>query len=145
MRSIILLSAVLGILGGFSPSMSYAASGDMDLVSQPICFNIRNTASYTVMGSIITDYYPDPKGVEARHRSDFRFGKAGAKDDEGNYIDRAEFCTYGPFYPGRQLELVLRTIFPIFTCKTRVDAGDILIKGTRTPDGSTKTEATCYK
>lgn len=117
---------------------------EMDLVSEPVCFKVRNTAAYTVMGSFVTDYYPDPSGVQARHRSDFRLGAQGKKDRKGNYIDRAEFCTYGPFLPGRKLELVLRTIFPIFSCNTRIDQGEILIQGTAKPEGGYKTEARCF-
>lgn len=121
-----------------------AAAQRLNTVSQPICFEVRNTAPYSVLGSFITDYYPDPSGVEARHRSDFRLEAAGERDKEGNYADRAEFCTYGPFYEDRKLELVLRTIFPIFSCKTRVDRGEIIIKGRRKPEGGTETEAVCF-
>jgi hypothetical protein len=117
----------------------------MDVVSDPICFKIRNTADYRVYGSFITDYYPDESGVNARHRSDFRLDAMGARDEDGQPLDVSEFCTYGPFMPGRKLELVLRTLFPIFTCQTRIDQGDILIKSRPKPDGGTKTSAACFE
>jgi hypothetical protein len=66
--------------------------------------------------------------------------------DTGEAADSAEFCTFGPFYPERKLELVLRTLVPIFSCKTRVDQGEIVIKGFRKEDQpGTNTYAECYE
>lgn len=115
-----------------------------DIVSEPICFAVRNEAPYKVYGSFVTDYYPSEDGTQARHRSNFRLDEPGGKDEKGEPSDRAEFCSYGPFLPDRKLELVLRTLVPIFSCKTRVDQGEIVIKGYRKPEGGTDTYAECY-
>lgn len=117
-----------------------------EITKEPICFTVKNTAPYKVYGSFITDYYTMPDGSRRRHTSNFRLEEADAKDPEKGYaIDRAEFCSYGPFYPGRQLEMVLRTLVPIFTCKTSIELGEIVIKGHRNPEpeGGTKTWAEC--
>ena len=105
---------------------------DGEVVSEPICFSVINKAPYSVIGSFVTDIYTADDGTKARHRSNFRL--------EPNY--KSEFCTYGPFYEGRKLELVLRTLIPIFSCKTAV-TGDILIYGRRKPEGGTDTWAVC--
>lgn len=96
------------------------------------CFNVINQAPYTVLGTMITDVYVNENGQAARHRSNFNLEAGHA----------SEFCTYGPFYEGGKLELVIRTLVPVFSCKTRVD-GDIVIHGRRKPEGGTDTWAVC--
>lgn len=103
-----------------------------DVVDQPICFNVINNAPYTVFGTFITNIYTAEDGTKARHRSNFRL--------EPNF--KSEFCTYGPFYEGRKLELVLRTLIPVFSCKTGIN-GDIIIQGRKKPEGGTDTWAVC--
>lgn len=113
---------------------------------EPICFMVRSEAPFKVYGSFVTDYYTAEDGTRAKHRSNFRLEETGAVDDKGEPADRAEFCSYGPFYPEKKLELVLRTLVPIFSCKTRVDQGEIVIKGYRKEDGlGTNTYAECYE
>ncbi len=119
-----------------------------EIVQEPICFTVRSEANYKVYGSIVTDYYTDlSTGTRARHRSNFRLEPAGAVDAEQGYpLDRAEFCSYGPFYPERKLDLVIRTLIPIFECRTRVDQGEIVITGVRNAeDTGNITAALCYE
>ena len=88
----------------FAPSVTFSE----EIVAEPICFGVLSTAPHRVNGSIVTNYYISPQGVKARHRSNFRLDAAGAVDDKTGYkSDRAEFCTYGPFYPGRKLDFVI--------------------------------------
>jgi hypothetical protein len=112
-----------------------------DIVAEPLCFVVVNTAPWNVYGDFSTDYYTTPDGIRARHRSNFRLKAPGAQGG----ADRAEFCSYGPFLPGRKLHLTLRTLVPLFSCRTRVDAGPIVIKGERDADGNAKTWAECYE
>lgn len=119
-----------------------------EITQDPLCFRVRNTAPYKIYGSFVTDYYTAPDGTRARHRSNFRLEEAGATDPEKGYpLDIAEFCSYGPFYPGRKLEMVLRTLMPIFSCMTKVDQGEIVISGYRKdePMGGTVTTAACFE
>lgn len=104
--------------------------GEVD--TSPTCFRVINRAPYTVMGSVYTNYYVNKDRQKARHTSNFRLEKGQSQP----------FCTYGPFYEGRKLELVLRTVLPIFSCKTMIDA-DIYLMGKMNEDGTTKTWATC--
>jgi hypothetical protein len=135
--------------GVFAAALSFAQSQAraQDVIAEPICFSVRSEAPYKVYGSFGTDYYTTETGSRARHRSNFRLDAMGETDPEtGEPSDRAEFCTYGPFYPERKLELVLRTLIPIFSCKTRVDQGEIVIKGYRKEDQpGTNTYAECYE
>jgi hypothetical protein len=139
--------AILAVLALF-PLTAHAQSlnDPLDVVTEPICFRVRNEAPYKVYGSFITNYYQTEDGTNARHRSNFRLEEAGSLDPQTNEpSDAAEFCTYGPFIPERKLELVIRTLVPIFSCKTKVDQGEIVIKGYRKPQGGTETYAECYE
>lgn len=136
-------------LAGFiftaSANMTFAQNENLDIVQEPICFKVVNEAPYRVYGNFATDYYTRPDGLRTRHRSTFRLEPEGTKDEEKGYpLDRAEFCSYGPFMPDRKLELTLRTLFPIFDCKTKITEGDIVIKGFRKAEGGTETWAECY-
>lgn len=118
-----------------------------NVVAEPICFMLVNQAPYRVYGTFGTDYYTNPEtGQKARHRSNFRLEEAGTKDPEKGYpLDQAEFCSYGPFYPDQKLDLVIRTLVPIFSCKTKIDQGPIIITGVRKPEGGTDTKAACFE
>ena len=128
----------------FWPQTASAQNENLDIIDEPICFVLRSEAPYTTAGNLITAEYTRPDGIVTRHRSNFRFKAAGELDEEGYPADRAEFCSYGPFMPDRQLELTLRTLFPIFSCKTRIDQGEIVIKGYRKDEGGAVTWAECY-
>ncbi len=116
-----------------------------EITAQPICFTVRNEAPYRVYGEFSTDYYTAPDGSKARHTGTFRLEKAGTKrEGEDYFIDRSEFCSSGPFYAGRQLELTLRTLIPTFSCKTSIELDEIVIKGIIKADGTTKSWAVCF-
>lgn len=103
------------------------------LSDKPICFKIHNKAPYGVAGTLETASIMRADGIKTKHRSNFRLDKG----------ERVEFCTTGPFYDGTRLNLVLRTLIPIFECKTAIDR-DIYIYGRRLDEGGTKTWAQCY-
>lgn len=106
----------------------------LEKTADPLCFSIRNGTSYTVFGSIVTEYYMTDKGIPGRDRNNFRLDAGEIK----------EHCSNGPFYGenGDELELVLRTVIPIFSCRFPA-YGEILIYSEKNKDGSTKTLAAC--
>ena len=133
-------------LGFLALILSPFESSAQEIVQEPICFTVVNQAPYKVYGNFGTDYYTAEDGTKARHRSNFRLDEAGSKDPEKGFpLDSAEFCSYGPFYEGRKLDLVLRTLVPIFSCKTKIDQGPIIITGVRKPEGGTDTKAACLE
>jgi len=116
-----------------------------EITSQPICFTVRNEAPYRVYGEIGTDRIANADGQKIRHTGTFRLEKPGTVDPETGYPkDVSEFCSSGPFFPGRQLNLTLRSLFPIFECRTSVELGEVVIKGQVNEDGTSKTWAVCY-
>lgn len=81
---------------GFSMSANaQMRPGEPDIVQDPICFQVRNSADFTMYGNFGTDYYINTSGTPARHRSNFRLEAAGSVHEEGYPTDRAEFCSYG--------------------------------------------------
>ncbi len=118
-----------------SPAASSAAVPEGwagGITTNPVCFNVMNQAPYSIFGTIRSDVYTTPEGVGARHTSNFRL-----KTGEGT-----SFCSTGPFYPERRLELVIRTLIPVFSCKARTDQ-DVIIYGRVKPEGGTETWAGC--
>lgn len=139
MKNIALMTVFFAVfMSVFTGREAFAQNENLDIVSEPICFILRNEADYQVLGDFTTAEFTRPDGIVTNHRSNFRLDKAGSKNPENGYpSDRAEFCSYGPFLADRQLRFRLRTLFPIFHCKTRVDLGqEIVIKGQRRADDS---------
>ena len=126
------------------PVIASAQNENLDISAEPICFIVRSEAPYKTYGSFRTEFFTREDGIRARHTSNFRLEETGALDEKGRPADKAEFCSYGPFLPGRKLEFTLRTLVPIFSCKTKIDQGEIVIKGFRKPEGGTETWAECY-
>ncbi len=96
------------------------------------CFALRSAAPYTVIGSLNTDYTETAAGFKTRSNRNFRLAPG----------ERQELCSLGPFYPGGRLELVLRSLVPLFSCYALAE-GEIVIYGERKPEGGTKTWADC--
>ena len=96
------------------------------------CFTIWNKAPYSVTGAVNTNYYEAADGTQVRANRNFRLAPG----------KKTQLCSYGPFYPGERLELVLRTLVPIFSCYT-VAQGEIVIMGRFKPEGGTKTWVEC--
>ncbi len=135
------LIAIIGLLTISSPQNAPA----QDVTAQPICFTIRNTAAYKVYGQVASNYYTTTDGTKARHTGTFRLESKGTLHKEKGYpLDITEFCSSGPFYAGRKMELTIRTLIPVFSCKTNIELGEIFIHGKLKDDGTTKTWATCY-
>ena len=104
-----------------------------EITSQPICTYLTNRSDQTILGTISTAAQTLPSGDSVRHRDNFRLA-AG---------ERKQICTTGPFYEGRRLEIVLKTLLPLFDCKTRIDR-EIFLDATLQESGFKKLSATCY-
>ena len=139
MRIFTLLLSLLII----TPSPSKA----QEITAQPICFTIRNSSNHRVYGEVATDKITDSSGQVIHHTGSFRLEAAGTRHPKKGYLlDSTEFCSSGPFFPGRQLDFTIRTLFPIFSCKISVELGEVVIQSKKyKKDGIeiTKTWATC--
>lgn len=99
----------------------------------PVCSDLINETGYAVYGAVETDRAIGPDGETIYHRSNFRL-----KADE-----RTRICANGPFFPGGKVILTLRSLFPLFECKTALGQ-PITINATRKDSGGYDWSATCY-
>lgn len=110
------------------------------------CFIVRNVMESSIYGQIATEQFTRPDGIVTRHRSTFKLHAKDARDPKTNDpLDIAEFCTTGPFFEGGKIQLELKTLMPIFTCLTRIDQGEIVVRNMRDADGNNKIFAGCYE
>jgi hypothetical protein len=117
-----------------STNSSPGTGREGEIIARPICSAIVNRSDQAILGTLSTAGQAMPSGDVIRHRDNFRL-EAG---------DRREFCSTGPFYEGQRLEIVLRTIIPLFDCKTKIDRGDIYLDAIEDEYGVKKLSATCY-
>ena len=103
-----------------------------EILSKPICSWLTNRSAQTIMGFMATASQKVASGDVVKHRENFRL-------DAGQ---RKQFCAAGPFYEGQRLELTIRTIIPLFSCKTKIDR-EIFLDAKPEP-GFVKLSATCY-
>jgi len=96
------------------------------------CATLRNMSDQTIMGAVRTAPFKIAGGKVKRHEGVFRL-----EADE-----TVEVCSTGPFYDGYKVELILRTIIPLFSCKTRL-SGDITLRKKESENGTTKLYAEC--
>ncbi|MFP4098876.1 MAG: hypothetical protein ACLFU1_08870 [Alphaproteobacteria bacterium] len=128
----------------FFPCTAFA----QEITAEPICFNIRNEADHTIYGSVGTAYTTNEEGTKIHYNGTFRLEPKGTIDPETGYAkDFSEFCSNGPFYPRRKLEITLRTLIPVFSCKTNIEMGDIIVHSKKIMRDGMETRkiwATCY-
>lgn len=104
-----------------------------EIVTRPICSWLTNRSDQTILGTITTAPQKLPDGTVARHRDNFRLA-AG---------ERRQICAAGPFFEGQRLDLTLKTLLPLFNCKTKIDR-EIFLDAKVQPGGFRKLSATCY-
>lgn len=101
----------------------------------PQCAKITNESKFTMNGTLRTDYVTARDGTKRRHESNFRLAPGESKDA----------CSTGPFYPDYQVELSLKTMFPVFTCKTRLEGTIYLRTEINKDTGGNKIYAVCVR
>ncbi len=113
--------------------ISLTSGKEGEIIKQPICTYLTNRSDQTIMGTISTAAQTIPSGDKVKHRDNFTL-KSG---------ERRQFCAAGPFYEGQRLEIMLRTIIPLFTCKTKINQ-EIFLDAKEDENGFKKLSATCY-
>jgi hypothetical protein len=106
-----------------------------EYLPHPICFTLMNDAPYSVYGEVKTDKDKAEDGTPITHTATFRL-------QEG---ETEPVCTTGPFFEGNRIRITLRTLFPIFECKTMIYQGaEIRIQGRHKKEGiGTETWVEC--
>lgn len=123
--------AFLSVLVFFSfaaPGLAVAQDGDVvpgplgEVTNEPLCARVVNHAVHNVAGIIRTELYMRPDGIKARHIENFKLQPGQAW----------KFCSTGPFFEGRKLEITVRTMVPLDACQSTM-GGDIIIDSTPRP------------
>lgn len=99
---------------------------------QPLCVNVFNSADHEILASLQTDQFTDAKGDISYHDFVFRLQPAEKRD----------VCSTGPFFEGQQLRLVLKTSFPVYSCKINMNR-DVVIESHLDNDGTKVITADC--
>ncbi len=118
------------------PAAAFAQQSPPDLFSDtPVCSKLVNASGFTIYGDIQTMKVEKWGSDEIIHyKSNFRLGK-----DESTQI-----CSKGPFFEGQRLLLKLRSLMPLFECKTRLGQ-PITINATPKKEGvGYDWSATCF-
>lgn len=113
------------------PPLSRGKAGD--IITKPKCTFLVNRSDQTMMGTVSTAPQTLPGGDVVRHRENFKL-EAGK---------RQEICSTGPFYEGYRLEVEIKTLIPLFTCRTTLDR-EIFLEAEDGDGGFRKLTATCY-
>ena len=87
---------------------------------KPLCLTLANKAGNEVTGHIETDQFRDPSGKLSWHRSNFRLA-----DKEERQV-----CSTGPFFEGYKLRVVVKTVIPLYSCKTEMNRTVTITRGT---------------
>lgn len=104
-----------------------------EVTVNPVCGMIVNRSGQTVMLTIDTQPQRVRSGDMVRHSENLKLAEG----------EKREICARGPFYEGQRLELTIRSLVPLFHCRTKIDR-DIVIESSPLPAGGRKLSATCF-
>lgn len=101
--------------------------------TRQICGEIVSQIPFKMYGSVITDSAGIREGTDVRHKSTFAIAPQ----------ERLKICSSGPFFEGERVELTLKTMFPVFSCRTKIDR-EIRLSATPKKEGGYTYSATCF-
>ena len=97
---------------GFMLITTPLAKGAAQVFSDtPLCITLKNNAGHEVLGHIETDAFYDSNGKMSWHRSNFKLQPDAEQ----------QACSTGPFFEGYQLRVVLKSLMPLYSCKTEMN------------------------
>lgn len=116
------------------PGAASAQTRSDQFIDVPVCSELTNKSGFAIYGSVETDKVKMPDGDTAYYKSNIRL--------QAN--ETTQICSNGPFFEGQKLILTLRSLFPLFECKTKLGQ-PIAINATPKKDGNGYDwSATCY-
>lgn len=113
--------------------LDVGAGKEGEITSAPLCTQLINRSKQEIMGTISTAPQALNSGDVAPMRENFKLSPDEKKD----------VCTTGPFLAGRKINLILRTIIPLFECETAL-TGPIYLDVVTTDSGFRTLSATCH-
>lgn len=98
------------------------------------CSDLINRTAHTVRGSVRTALTPNAAGDMVRHEENFAIPAGG----------QWKICSDGPFFDGGRVQLSIKTVFPVFECKTKLGSPIIITALRKKDDSGYDWSATCY-
>jgi hypothetical protein len=121
------------VKSGAAPRVSpFAPSPEGEVTRQPICSKLTNRSTVTIQGTIALAPQTLTNGESHQFSNNFKLSPG----------ERQDVCASGPFYEGRRIELTIRTLFPLFSCKTALGQ-EIFLDMKQRDDGIKEYSATC--
>jgi len=113
-----------------------ASSAHAEIYTQePHCAIFKNETKNTMFLGIRTDFYTKPDGKKSYHEEVLHI-KPG---------NMQQACVKGPFFPDYKVLLSVKSFFPLYECKTRLE-GEIYIREKVKENGNGKDYyATCVE
>jgi hypothetical protein len=115
-----------------SCSYSPAVLAEPLLSEKPLCSIMHNDSERTVFIAVRTNYFIAPNGEKNRHEASLRLEP----------MQKQQVCAQGPFYDDYRVEIILRTIIPLFDCKTKL-GDDLRITQTKQKDNVVTLSMNC--
>ncbi len=127
------LGLLTPILVVSQPARSQILGTEGEVTSFPLCSNVINQTGQKIYGTISMAPSPRPDGTKVRNVQNFMLSQE----------EKVQICAQGPFFAGQTVELTLKSLIPLFSCRTRLD-GDIILSKTQDSDGVNHFNATCH-
>ena len=97
--------------------LPFSAQAEEIYTNDPQCAIIRNETKSTAFISIRTDFYEKPDGKRSYYEEVLHLKPGNIQ----------QVCAKGPFLPGNKVYLTIKSFFPLFDCRTRLE-GEIPIR-----------------
>jgi hypothetical protein len=98
----------------------------------PLCLTVTNKTDHDAYGYVETDQFTAADGNISWHRHSFKINPGEPQD----------FCGTGPFFIGPRLRVVIKSLFPIYSCLAPVPGAVDIITQTNI-NGDPETVMTC--
>lgn len=132
MKQILLLAFLLVVtMPAFAQAPARKAMPEGEVTAQPICSNLTNRSTVTIQGTITLAPQVLKNGETHQFSDNFKLSPNQTR----------EVCASGPFYEGRRIDLTIRTLFPLFSCKTAL--GQEIFLDMKQEAATKKYSATC--
>lgn len=133
MRHISFLAFLLAL--AMSPQARAQQSPPDLFIDTPVCSDLVNRSGFTIYGDVQTQKVEKWGSDDIiQYKSNFRLAK-----DEVTRI-----CTTGPFFEGQRVMLKLRSLLPLFECKTRLGQTIVINAAPKKEGVGYDWSATCY-
>lgn len=123
------------ILAALLCFLSVSVQAEEIYTANPQCAIFKNETKDIMFVGIRTDFYTKPDGKKSYYEEVMHI-KPG---------NMQQACVKGPFFPGNKVILMIKSFFPLFECKTKLQ-GEIYVREKQKENGDGRDfYATCVE